>query len=226
MKTFPVFILTLALLPAGLLSTHPAQCQTRAQITPSVAADYIHAVIEADRTIYSEFIVERLAQAANLPATETWEQDNTLLLPAQFLLNASKQVEKNKSGLRYRLMSLWPINPRNSPATEKEKTGLNQVAQNPDQPFVWIGKFNGKTRFNAIYPDRAVTRSCAECHNVHPESPRKNFSKGDVMGGIHISFPVQKNSGSDQEKKFSVAPEVVADYVHAILDADRSGLRR
>ncbi len=223
MRTFPVFIFTLALLSAGLLSPHPAQSQTRAQISPSVAADYIHAVIEADRTIYSEFIVERLAQAANLPATETWKQDNTLLLPAQFLLNASRHVEKNKSGLRYRLMSLWPINPQNRPATEKEKSGLKQVAQNPDQPFVWIGKYNGKTRFNAIYPDRAVTRSCAECHNVHPESPRKNFSKGDVMGGIHISFPVQKRTGgSGQEKKFSVAPEVVADYVHAILDADRS----
>ncbi len=221
MKTFPVLIFTLSLFQASFIPPSTAQGQSRARIKPSVAADYIHAVIEADRTIYSEFIVERLAETANLHATENWKQDNTLLLPAQFLLNASRHVEENQSELRYRLMSLWPINPGNTPSSEKERTGLKEVARNPDQPYVWIGKFSGKTRFNAIFPDRAVTKSCAECHNAHPASPRKDFSKGDVMGGIHISFPVQKQD-RDGKMTYSVEPEVVADYVHAILDADRS----
>ncbi len=222
MKTFPVLFFIVSLFIVVFLSILPAQAQIKSQISPSVTADYIHAVIEADRTIYSEFIVERLAETVNLPATENWKQDNTLLLPAQFLLNASKHVEKNESGLRYRLMSLWPINPANRPATENEKTGLTEVSKNKDRPFTWIGKYNGKTRFNAIYPDLAVTKSCAQCHNAHPQSPRKDFSKGDVMGGIHISFPVQRNGKDDKAISYTVAPEVVADYVHAILDADRS----
>ncbi|QPJ63459.1 MAG: DUF3365 domain-containing protein [Candidatus Nitronauta litoralis] len=222
MKTFPGLFFILSLFPAFFFSPLPAQGQSQPHISPSVAADYIHAVIEADRTIYSEFIVERLTETVNLPATENWQQDNTLLLPAQFLLNASRHVEKNESGLHYRLMSLWPINPDNGPSSENEKAGLGEVLKNSDRPFIWIGKFNGKTRFNAIYPDLAVTKSCAKCHNAHPNSPRKDFSKGDVMGGIHISFPVQQRTGDDKANSYTVAPEVVADYVHAILDADRS----
>ncbi len=223
MKTFPTlvsFLLTgllSALLIPALVSAKPS-----GQISPSVAADYIHAVIEADRTIYSEFIVERLNHTIDLPATENWKEENTLPLPAQFLLNASRNIENSQSELRYRLMSLWPINPKNSPASDNEKKGLNEIAHNPDAPFIWVAKQNGKVRFNAIYPDRAVTKSCAECHNAHPSSSRKDFSKGDVMGGIHISFPVQKTSSKKDDDSYSVAQEVVADYVHAILDADRS----
>jgi len=84
-------------------------------VSPEIAADYIHSVIEADRTIYSKMIVERLGEVASLKATENWMEDNTLPLPAQFLLLASQNVTSQKLGMSYRLMSLWPINPQNGP---------------------------------------------------------------------------------------------------------------
>jgi len=61
-------------------------------VSPEIAADYIHSVIEADRTIYSKMIVERLGEVASLKATENWMEENTLPLPAQFLLLASQNV--------------------------------------------------------------------------------------------------------------------------------------
>ena len=71
-----------------------------------IAADYIHSVIEADRTIYSKMIVERLGNAISLKAEENWMQENTLPLPAQFLLLASENVTSQELGMTYRLMSL------------------------------------------------------------------------------------------------------------------------
>ena len=190
-------------------------------ISARSAADYIHAVIEADRTIYSQYIVERLEETVALQASENWKEENKLLLPAQFLLISSQMVNARNSGLSYRLMSLWPINKANSPKTKMEKKGLGGVLKNPKKPFTWTIKTNGKMQFNAIYPDMAVSKSCVKCHNTHPKSSKKDFKRGDVMGGILVSFPIpatSKNSKGDPR----VAPEVVADYIHSILEADRT----
>ncbi len=186
------------------------------------AAEYIHAVIEANRTIYSQYIVERLGETVSLKATEKWKAENTLPLPAQFLMVSSKIVNSKNLGIRYRLMSLWPINKKNGPKSKQERAGLKKVAKKPDQPYVWSVKKNGEILFNAVYPDLAVTKSCVRCHNNHPRSPRKDFKRGDVMGGIHISFPISKPKKGSSLKNYRVAPEVVADYVHAILEADRT----
>jgi hypothetical protein len=57
----------------------------------------------------------------------------------------------------------------------------------------WTGEeeLGGKTYFVGIYPDRAVTPACWECHNDHdkrkPDYPE--FKKNDVMGGIVIRIP-------------------------------------
>ncbi|MDE3049644.1 MAG: DUF3365 domain-containing protein, partial [Nitrospirota bacterium] len=39
-------------------------------------------------------------------------------------------------------------------------------------------------------PDRAVAQTCVTCHNEHPNSPRRDFKVGDVMGGIIITIPI------------------------------------
>ena len=186
------------------------------------AADYIHAVIETDRTIYSQYIVERLSETVSLKASEKWEKENTLPLPAQFLMMSSKIVNSKNLGVKYRLMSLWPINKKNASKTKKEKEGLKKVVQNPNQPYIWTVRKNGQVLFNAVYPDLAVTKSCVRCHNNHPKSPKRDFKRNDVMGGIHISFPISRMKTASSQKDLAVTPEVVADYVHAILEADRT----
>ena len=213
-------LLLFLLLPLAGSEAQPPLSQKT--IPAQRAADYIHAVIETDRTIYSQYIVERLSETVSLNASENWKKANTLPLPAQFLMMSSKIVNSKNLGIKYRLMSLWPINKKNASKTKDEKEGLKKVVLNPSQPYVWTVRRNGQVLFNAIYPDVAVTKSCVQCHNSHPKSPKRDFKRNDVMGGIHISFPISKMKGSSSPKDLTVAPEVVADYVHAILEADRT----
>ena len=99
--------------------THPDE---EKGISPRQAADYIQAVIEADRAVYSKYIVDRLGKTISLKATENWEHDDTLILPAQFLLFSSQiSHQPQGGGMRYRLLSQWPINKNNSPRSELEK---------------------------------------------------------------------------------------------------------
>ena len=159
-------------------------------IPPKLVADYVHDIIEADRIIYSTVVVERLQKKAIVHATENWNQKDGLPLPAQLLQMAGRRVAEKGRGIRYRLVSLWPIYERNGPATEFERKGLQAVLRNPDQPFMGIIK-SGKLRYyQAIYPDKAVTHACVECHNMHPLSPKRDFQLNGVMGGIVITIPL------------------------------------
>ncbi len=181
-----------------------------------IAAEYIHDIIESNRTIYSQFIVERLGEAVGLQATENWETSNTLMLPAQFLSLSSKISNKRGTGMHYRLLSLWPINKENSPKPGFEKKGLESVGNKPEKPHFGFEERGGHWYFRAVYPDKAVTKACVNCHNQHPKSPKSDFKLGDVMGGIVITLPL------GTEKKEFLPPEVVADYVHSILESDRT----
>ncbi len=186
------------------------------------AADYVHAVINAGRGAYSLYIVDRLAKKLSLHATENWQEENTLPLPAQFLKLSSELSNRRGIGMRYKLMSLWPINPENKPKTENERTGLQTVAQGQKEPVTWVIQRQGIWYFQAVYPDIAVTETCVSCHNNHPNSPKRDFKVGDVLGGIIIRLPLGRSAKEIPEEGISLAPEVVADYVHTVLESDRT----
>ena len=159
-------------------------------IPPEQVANYIHAIIEADRTIYTSQVVNRLQNQGTIKADEHWEQHNALLLPAQLLQLAGRLVAEKENGIRYRLISLWPIYRRNSPATELERKGLEAVAANPERPFTSLVTSGKKHFFQAIYADKAVTKACVDCHNTHPLSPKRDFILNSTMGGIVITIPL------------------------------------
>jgi hypothetical protein len=151
-------------------------------------ADYIHAVIEADRDVYTRHVVERMQTKGIVVASENWEEKNTLPLPAQFLLESGRYNGKKGLGMQYRLISLWPINKRNIATNALESIGLGTILTQPDRPYTGITKV-GNTRFyEAVYADLAVTQACIGCHNAHPDSPKRDFKLNDVMGAIVISI--------------------------------------
>jgi cytochrome c553 len=222
-----IFRLSLLFTLTAILLFHPtvvlsSPSKDSVGISARRAADYVHGIIEAGRTIYSQTIVDRLSKSDSLKTTENWKQDNTLPLPAQFLMMSSHMSNQRGIGMRYRLMSLWPINPKNTPPSQTEKRGLKQVTQNPSQPFTWVVQKKGVWYYEAIYPDKAVAESCVSCHNHHPQSPKTDFKVGDVMGGIVIDLPLGRRFNKKPNDPFLFPPEVVADYVHSILESNRA----
>lgn len=160
-------------------------------IPPEKVAAYVYAVIKADRTVYTTEIVNRLQEKGVIVASEHWEQENALMLPAQFLHHSSKLAAESGSGIRYRLISLWPIYRRNAPASDLERSALESLSKNPDWPVTGIVTSGRKQYFQAIYPDLAISPVCISCHNGHRLSPKRDFKLNDVMGGIAITIPLE-----------------------------------
>jgi hypothetical protein len=159
-------------------------------IPPDQAASFIHAVIEANRINYTENVVDKLHNAGLADAVEHWRDEKGVPLPAQFLLESGRLVAQKDLKFSFRLASMTPIYVWNGATTDFERKGLEAVAIDPTKPFGGFIRLNGSRYYQTVYPDRAVAQACVTCHNEHPNSPRRNYKVGDVMGGIIITIPI------------------------------------
>lgn len=138
-----------------LLAVSPLSCQKEAApegaapqaagISPQRFADALHAVMESDRVVYTKNVVNRLQNKENIiKATEHWEDEKTLPLPAQMFRMGAEMVAKKEAGFTYSLLSLWPLNKQNKPSTELEKKGLEFVAANKGTNFYGEEELGGQ----------------------------------------------------------------------------------
>ena len=160
------------------------------RVSPRTVTDYLHAVIEADRSFYTQEVVERMESMLIVSASEEWRKDHQLPLPAQFILESSQGLQVSGKPFHYRLLSPWPINARNIPLTDADRQALTRVVEKGEVVENQIRK-NDTLYFQAIYPDRAISRACVNCHNSHNQSPKRDFRLNDVMGGLEILIPLE-----------------------------------
>jgi hypothetical protein len=179
-----------AIMLAGV-AVDVARAGETAGVPPEVVAGYIHAIVQADRTIYSTHVVEQLQDRKVTGAAEDWKEKGALPLPAQMLQMAGQEIQGLGLGLRIRLASLGPIYTKNGPADQFERAGLEAVAKEPRKPYTGIITEGDGRYFKAIFADRAVSMACVACHNNHPLSAKRDYKLYDVIGGIIISFPVR-----------------------------------
>lgn len=190
LRTTAITFLVGGLWGAGALLSAKER-STAAGIAPEKVADYIHAVLEADRSLYTTHVVNRMQEQGIVAATEQWEQGKGLPLPAQFLQHSGRLVAEAGYGIRYKLIGFSPIYQRNAPATEFERSALELLRRQPDRPVTGVVSSGKKQYFQAIYADRALSPACVACHNSHPLSPKQDFKLNDVMGGIAITIPLE-----------------------------------
>jgi len=152
-------------------------------------ADALHSVMEADRTVYTKLIINRLQnQEKVIKASEHWQDEKALVLPAQMFRYGAEKVAEKGAKFSYSLLSLWPVNKQNNAKTPVEKEGLEAVLKG--DPYYKTETLGGKKYFTAVYPDTAVAKACISCHNGHKDSPRTDFKMGDVMGGVVLRLPM------------------------------------
>jgi hypothetical protein len=189
-KTVATPLVTALVLSLSLSACGPKESKT-AGLSPQMMTDSLHAVMAADRTVYTKLIVNRLQNDEKLiKASEHWKDDKALVLPAQMFRYGAEMVAEQGANFSYSLLSLWPVNKQNAPKTDAEKKGLEFVAANPGKNFYAEEELGGKKYFTAVYPDKAVVQACIACHNTHKDSPRTDFKLGDTMGGVVIRIPV------------------------------------
>ena len=181
----------LGCLVAGCSQQAPETVSTG--ISPQVMADGLFTVMASDRAVYPKKVFQRLQNEEKvIRASEHWQDDKALPLPAQMFRMGAETVAEKDPGFSYALLSLWPINKQNEPKTDAEKTGLQFVADSKGRTNYYTEEtLGGQKYFTAVYADVAVSKACVSCHNNHDDSPKTDFELDDVMGGVVIRIPMK-----------------------------------
>lgn len=190
LKLYLIVFIT-ALLTFGLGVTLGKNLSSGQGVPIRVVADYLHAVLQADRTFYTQHVVERMEAMLLVTASENWREERTLPLPAQFLKEASRGLQVRSQPFRYRLVSLWPLNPENAPKNEAQRLALEKVVTRGEVVEADV-QLDNRPYYQAIFPDRAISRACVNCHNARQDSPKRDFKLNDVMGGLEILIPLDE----------------------------------
>ncbi len=166
--------------------------QMGSKLPPDTVSDYIYRIIKSERTIYGKYVVQRLKDENVVRASEHWQQDKALPLPAQ-MFRMSAELASENSPFSYGAISPWSLNENNIPHTDFEKKAMDTILAT-GLPYKDYQVKDGKKYYSALYPDKAVSAACIDCHNQHPfhkqRYPEKVFKVGDVMGGILINLPL------------------------------------
>lgn len=167
---------------------------TGTNMSPDIIADYIYRIIKSERTVYGKYVVQRLKDENVLRASEHWQQDKALPLPAQMFRMTAELASEN-SPFSYGSVSPWSLNENHAPKTEFERKAMDTILKT-GLPYKDYQVKDGKKYYSALYPDKAVSAACIDCHNQHPvhkqRYPNKVFKVGDVMGGIVINLPLEQ----------------------------------
>jgi serine/threonine protein kinase len=154
-------------------------------------------LLEKANNEYSR-IVERV-EKANYPVNKTVPPTPgtvPLSIPATFLHDVAAQLaHKGRTGVKVRQYSDRPFPWRTDggPRDGFEREALRRLRQSKGQETVHEFSEVGGRRVVRYAQARVMERSCVECHNSHPQSPRKNWQEGDVRGVLEIIRPLDQD---------------------------------
>ncbi len=149
-----------------------------ADISKDLAIKYVLATAKAARTVYVKGVIGK-AKAGGVKPNEQWvKADHAIMLPAQFV----KAVGAEIKAFELSLVGTHPLYAANNPKTAKEKEMLNSLAKGKQKMVT----FEDGGRTIGFSADFAIVQGCADCHNKHPKTTKKDWKKGDFMGAIVV----------------------------------------
>lgn len=159
------------------------------------------------RALYTLEIVQE-GKRSGLKFDENWQMKKVEAgpLPALFLRETSRLLEKSGVGLGLFLGSNYPIAKANLfEGTQEDK--FRKILKTKQPQFFYDRE---SERNIAMFPDYASAPACVACHNEHKDSPKKDWVLNDIMGATTWSV-----------RQDSLTTEEVMEYVGAYISASR-----
>lgn len=152
------------------------------------------------RTFYNSDVVERVRSHGIEVTHDYATKRGAIPIPATFTIEFGKHMGQRVPGMQIRLYSEYPFPFRKDggPRDAFEREALLQLRKQPDKPFFRFEDFQGRPslRYGTAVQMRA---GCVSCHNSHPESPKTDWSIGDVRGVQEIIRPLDSAVAETRE---------------------------
>ena len=142
------------------------------------------------RKYYTENVVSEVVRSADLKLNYQHAGVNGVLpLPATVIHDLSALMQDR--GTRVNLYSGFPFpNRKQRKLDDFQQASWDYLVANPTEIYTQTVEENGKTLVRVAISDTMVAQACVNCHNSHPETPRKGWKLGDVRGVLEVSSDI------------------------------------
>jgi diguanylate cyclase (GGDEF)-like protein len=176
-----------AVVLVGLMYYIPFAVQNFAIVEAVNDAEGTSKQLVALREYYTTHIIKKIEKSTQFKVDSNHKgKDNVIPLPATMIRDLS--VEFEKLGASIDLYSPYPFlgqNKRNLTAFELD--AWDSLSANPDAPYIRTETLQGKLIVTVAIADKMTSQSCVQCHNSHPNSPKRDWNVGDVRGVLEIN---------------------------------------
>ena len=147
------------------------------------------------RQLYSSEVVERLKKHG-IEATEDYQShEQTIPLPATLTMKIGEELGKQpgSEGASIRLISEYPFPHRKGRQLDAfEQAAITHMRAIPSgEPFWRFEELDGRPSIRIAIADR-MKQNCVDCHNSHPQSPKRDWKVGDIRGVLEVIRPLDK----------------------------------
>ena len=148
------------------------------------------------RAYYTENVVNKVKQsgAMKISADHAGKAD-TIPLPATMIHDLSEALGRNASGAGIRLYSAHPFPNRSGRVLDAfAKDALAELRRNPDVTFVRSDTLDGRPVVRVAVADRMSSDTCVNCHNSHPQSPKRDWKLNEMRGALEVILPIEQQA--------------------------------
>ncbi len=197
-KKFTLIFLSGVILSVYLFVSAPAPLSPETGLNKKISIEKIFKILNDEnkivRSIYTKEIVIK-GKKTGLKFDEDWQElgVNAGPLPAQFLRETAKNLERRPVRLGLYLGSDYPINEANK-LTGTQLVNFENIKKNMGDRFFHVNDMGVYVYMSA---DIAIAKACVNCHNKHSQSPKNNWVLNDVMGATTWTYPDEKISIED-----------------------------
>lgn len=142
------------------------------------------------RGYYTQNVVKKVLAGSDMkPHFNHKSNDNQIPLPATFIHDLSDEF--SKQGMTLKLYSQFPFpNRKDRKLDDFAKQAWQELNEDPDKNISRVERINGREVVRVALADTMSQQGCVNCHNTHPDTPKKGWELGDVRGVLEVQIPI------------------------------------
>jgi signal transduction histidine kinase len=192
-----LFTLLVVLLLAGLPIAAWLDLSYLSDVALHRQAADLNSVITSMRDYYARNVVSRVLSSPGSTRVVHNYHDiaGAIPIPATLSLELGRVISEQQHNISYRFVSDYPFKGRSPHALDEfERNALTLLRADPHRQLTHASRSIFTDRVRLITPV-LMEATCVNCHNTHPDSPKRDWKVGDVRGiqEIAITQPIAAN---------------------------------
>ena len=154
------------------------------------------------RSYYTQNVISKVNKSEDIKVNFDYHSKvMTIPLPATLMHDLSDLLPQNDTTIK--MFSNYPFpNRANRILDDSQKEALLYVEKNKNKVHTKIVHEKNQEFLKVTVADVFLDRSCVQCHNSRMDTPKNDWSLGDVRGAIQVTLPIDIGIMLSSEETF------------------------